>query len=267
MKPEDLTAWALNQLSPEEQAQLEARLQQNPDEQKLAAATKDFCTFLTSELRDESLALSDEQRAQFLTPRSASFQSSQTSIKPSPLRWWQRPAIPLALAASLALLGALSVLYMPMLSEKAGGLSDLVAFGDKEKEEVRFQIANADSSSSKSQIAAIPKDIGGTPTPLVREPQAEGKVIALAGSDVKHHEVAAAKRNLTGITNTSVGTTLPQKTSLDQPTLPGAAGMPNQILGNFTATQSAPLSAPASNSIAIGPGSLMKNREIGRAHV
>lgn len=178
MKPENITAWALNQLSPEEQAQLEAQLQQNPDEQQLAAATKDFCTFLTTELRDETLALSDEQRAQFLTPRSEGFQPSQMSIKPSPLRWWQRPAIPLALAASLALLGALSALYMPTLGMKDARRSDLAALDGKEKEEIRFKIAQADSPTSKSQIAAIPKDIGGTPTPLAREPEAEGKAIA-----------------------------------------------------------------------------------------
>ncbi len=52
MKSEKITAWALNQLS--------------PDEQQLAATTKDFCTFLNSELREESLARSDEQRKQLI---------------------------------------------------------------------------------------------------------------------------------------------------------------------------------------------------------
>ena len=52
MKSEKITAWALNQLS--------------PDEQQLAATTKDFCAFLNSELREESLARSDEQRKQLI---------------------------------------------------------------------------------------------------------------------------------------------------------------------------------------------------------
>lgn len=267
MSPENITAWALNQLSPEEQAQLEAQLQQNPDEQQLAAATKDFCAFLTTELRDESLALSDEQRAQLITPRSEGFQPSLTSFKPKPLNWWQRPAIPLALAASLALLGALSALYMPMLREKADGRSDLAALGDQEKEEIRFQIAAAERSAGKSQIAATPQNIDGAPSPLVREPQAGGKVIAMAGYDIKLPEAPTAKRKVTAL----AGSLQPQEQPADK-TVSLRSQMPASIVSSGTTTRdtsrtsapaapaaaASPMPIPALTSTASGSGGLVK---------
>ncbi|MGV3664246.1 MAG: YfbK domain-containing protein [Prosthecobacter sp.] len=62
MKPEQITAWALDEASAEERQQLEAELRDNPTTKKAAVETKDFCHFLLAELRDDSLALTDEQR-------------------------------------------------------------------------------------------------------------------------------------------------------------------------------------------------------------
>jgi autotransporter-associated beta strand protein len=276
MKPEHLTAWALNQLSPEEQSQMETRLQQNPDEQQLAESTKDFCSFLTHELRDDSLALSDEQRTKLLTPRIESFQPSLTSFQPKPLRWWQRPAIPLSLAASLALLGALSVLYMPTLSEKLGGRGDLAASGDQEKEEIRFQIAQANSPTGKSQIASIPKNIGGTPPPLNRSPQAESKVIALARPSIleAQKQILELKKDAAAAATTSSEITKslqPQKQLADMtgalrspiPASIVSSGPPRRdtLRANAPAAAAAPASPmpmPAITIAASGSGGLVK---------
>jgi|GEM_PF-571071 len=62
MKPEQITAWALDEASAEERQQLEAALLENPQDKEKADETKAFCDFLLSELRDDSLALTDEQR-------------------------------------------------------------------------------------------------------------------------------------------------------------------------------------------------------------
>jgi len=62
MKPENITAWALEEASTEERQQLEEILQQNPQARREAENTKEFCDFLLTELRDESMALTDEQR-------------------------------------------------------------------------------------------------------------------------------------------------------------------------------------------------------------
>lgn len=62
MKPEQITAWALEEASAEERQQLEAELRENPQAKQAAEETKEFCHFLLAELRDDSLALTDEQR-------------------------------------------------------------------------------------------------------------------------------------------------------------------------------------------------------------
>lgn len=62
MKPEQITAWALDETSAEERQQLEAALLDNPQTKQTAEETKEFCNFLLTELRDDSLALTDAQR-------------------------------------------------------------------------------------------------------------------------------------------------------------------------------------------------------------
>lgn len=62
MKPEQITAWALDEASAEECQQLEAALLENPEDKQKADETKAFCDFLLKELRDESLAFTEEQR-------------------------------------------------------------------------------------------------------------------------------------------------------------------------------------------------------------
>ena len=62
MKPEHITAWALNELSPEERERIESALRDDPQAVHAADETKEFCDFLLTELRDESLAFTPEQR-------------------------------------------------------------------------------------------------------------------------------------------------------------------------------------------------------------
>jgi autotransporter-associated beta strand protein len=86
MKHEQITAWALDELSPQEREQIEAALKENPGTSDEARATKDFCHFLLKELRDESLELTSEQRSRLQTmpPASNIIVPSSTS---KPVRW------------------------------------------------------------------------------------------------------------------------------------------------------------------------------------
>ena len=62
MKPEDITAWALDELTPEERAQVEAALADTPAAQQQARDTKAFCQLLSEHLIDDDAALTNEQR-------------------------------------------------------------------------------------------------------------------------------------------------------------------------------------------------------------
>ncbi|MES2595300.1 MAG: von Willebrand factor type A domain-containing protein [Verrucomicrobiota bacterium] len=156
MKSENLTAWALNELSAEEQAQLEAELQADPAAQEAAASNKEFCGFLTRELRDESLALTPEQRALLFKTPVHKVLSAASAFEPKPLRWWQRPAIPMAAAAAVIVMGALAAYY---LNDSAEKVEPAVAESKYKLEEIRV------AASPKPSSSAIPKSIGAPPAP------------------------------------------------------------------------------------------------------
>ena len=66
MKPEDLTAWVLNEVSAEERARIEASVQDSHELQEKAADTQAFCALLTEQLGGEDEALTAEQRQALL---------------------------------------------------------------------------------------------------------------------------------------------------------------------------------------------------------
>lgn len=83
MKSEQLTAWALKELSPEEQARMEALLKEDESVRQQAAQTKEFCDFLTQHLQDPNMALEADQRAEL--QRNASERTPPVSGAMSPL--------------------------------------------------------------------------------------------------------------------------------------------------------------------------------------
>lgn len=112
MKPEQITAWALDEASAEERLQLEAELRENPTTQKSAEDTKAFCHFLLAELRDDSLALTDAQRERLKlaatkktsgTPESTMPQTWAATKKTerTPPKWRTSIGLRLGLAACL----------------------------------------------------------------------------------------------------------------------------------------------------------------------
>lgn len=109
MKPEQITAWALEEMPPEESLRLESELQETPAAWKAAEETRDFCTFLLAELRDESLALTDSQRlrliAQSAHVKPAAPVVPQVSTATRQPRTWITGVARLALAACVVLGG------------------------------------------------------------------------------------------------------------------------------------------------------------------
>ncbi len=107
MKPEQITAWALEEASAEEGQQLEAELHENPQAKQSAEETKQFCHFLLAELRDESLALTDVQRERLkvqILGQPTRLPAASVTLAPRP-KWRFSVVTKLAMAASIALGG------------------------------------------------------------------------------------------------------------------------------------------------------------------
>jgi len=171
MKPENLTAWALNELSAEEQARLQAELSADPAVQESAKHTKEFCSFLTRELRDDSLALTPEQRAQLFKTGSPKVLTASPAFAPQPLRWWQRPAIPMAAAAGIVVGGLLTTLYMlPLVEQRAQEIA--AAANKKGAGEVRVTMEPA---PRKEPTKSIPANLGLPPASML--PGGKEKVV------------------------------------------------------------------------------------------
>lgn len=174
MKPENLTAWALKELSAEEQARLEAELSADPAVQASAETTKEFCTFLTRELRDESMALTPEQRAQFTTFKAPALLGGSPSFEPKPLRWWQRPAIPMAAAAAVIVMGGAAAVYLKDAADKGNTIAGLSV---KDAGQVRVKVLE-----EKRSVAAIPKSIGAPPAPVKKLTTASNQVANMSAT-------------------------------------------------------------------------------------
>jgi autotransporter-associated beta strand protein len=110
MKPEQITAWALDEASAEERQQLETALLENSQQKQTAEETKAFCDFLLSELRDDSLALTDAQRERLVgqssrLPAASETPAPQPAPRPPQTKWNIGIIVRLAVAACVALGG------------------------------------------------------------------------------------------------------------------------------------------------------------------
>lgn len=155
MKHEQITAWALDELSPQEREQIEAALKENPGTGDEARATKDFCHFLLKELRDESLELTSEQRSRLQTmpPASNIIVPSSTS---KPVRWTFASRFG-SLAAAAACVAAGGYWMYPWLTPQ----KDQIVAAAVEEEKLFRVIPQLDPSA-----ASAPVDLPGKSAPL-----------------------------------------------------------------------------------------------------
>lgn len=198
MKSENLTAWALNELSAEEQAKLEAELQADPAAQEAAKSNKEFCSFLTRQLRDESVSLTPGQRALLLKAPLPKPPGPAAAFKPKPLRWWQRPAIPMAAAAAVIVMGALAAAFLDDLS---GTARPLQASQEDKLEEIRV------ASAPKPAASALPKSIGAPPVPSLSRPSASTQLanLSAAQAPVELQSTGVSAEKVAALKDTSLG--------------------------------------------------------------
>ncbi|MES2736971.1 MAG: von Willebrand factor type A domain-containing protein [Verrucomicrobiota bacterium] len=120
MKPEQITAWALNELSAEERAQIEALIQEDAEASTQASQTKGFCDFLTAELGDDSLAFTSEQRERLsrADAPAASFPTEATQpASPKQPTFWRRHVFMNLAAAAAVVMGTTLLIRKQMESE------------------------------------------------------------------------------------------------------------------------------------------------------
>lgn len=103
---EKLTAYALNELPPDERAAFETQMKSDPALQMQVEEMKTFCAMISREVADEEAALTSSQRVSVMRV----FKNGPPAEKPAPAAW-QRPAffIPTTLAACVAIAVVVSV--------------------------------------------------------------------------------------------------------------------------------------------------------------
>jgi autotransporter-associated beta strand protein len=106
---ENLTAYALNELPPDQRSAFEAQMKSDPALRKQAEEMREFCTLLEREAAQDSGTLMPGQRAQLVQR----FQSVRSNIRPL----WKRPAflstVGFAAAACLAVMLTIQHLKNP----------------------------------------------------------------------------------------------------------------------------------------------------------
>lgn len=189
MKPEQLTAWALNELSDEEKAQIESLLREDNDVQAIAAQTKSFCDFLTTELSQDSLALTPEQRERLWSADEPSASQSQPQNTPSPVKkttFWRRHALVNLAAAAAVVLG--STLLLRHEAEETAQREDRLA--------TRYEGEAKDKST-----------LGDSARP-VESPKPQSETAAMPTPDKKPESLVAANKLGTGSLTIQSGGTL-----------------------------------------------------------
>jgi len=141
MKPEKITAWALNELPAEEQPEIETVLQSDESIRTEAAEVKSFCDFLTSELKDDSLDLGADHLAALKNLPPAN------PAKTAP--WWRRYAVAnVAAAAAVVVISGV----MMIKSEKQEAAETVAVVGP---EEVIVRQAPVDAKKKEGKEAMV----------------------------------------------------------------------------------------------------------------
>lgn len=151
MKPEQITAWALDEASGEERERLESELRDDPKARQAADETKEFCHFLLAELRDDSLALTDEQRERLKVQpvrKSSRLPHANGAIAPRPQ--WRTGVVRLALAACVVLGGFWTWHAYDARQRSETG----VAMNEQEQHRVQFKKREKISGDEERGVAA-----------------------------------------------------------------------------------------------------------------
>ncbi|TDU73031.1 secreted protein with Ig-like and vWFA domain [Prosthecobacter fusiformis] len=171
MKPEQLTAWALNELSHEEKAQIESLLKEDNDVQAQAAQTKTFCDFLSTELGDDSLEFTPEQRERLWSadePSAVNASKPSASAPAKQTSFWRRHALVNLAAAAAVVVGTTVLLRRE--TEETVQRENILLTG--KLTESKKQPSKDQDGSLLSRAAPVPpaEPVASLPTPSVQKP-------------------------------------------------------------------------------------------------
>lgn len=223
MKHEEITAWALEELTPEARAHLEAQLAHNPEIRQKARETKQFCDLLLQELRDDSLELTPAQR-QSLKERKLARTVIQPSLVDKPPRWGFVPHwMPLTAAAACIAVGGYWM--YPLLQPKK--LTAVAQVTDDAPSEKRFpiQLDLAEPASTPSLVSAPPSMPVLTPQPLPGLPP-------VLTASIDPLMVPREGDLVTGIAPVTMGASSNADLVVDRPVLSVGSTAPNGGFGN-----------------------------------
>ncbi|SKB03844.1 von Willebrand factor type A domain-containing protein [Prosthecobacter debontii] len=186
MKQENITAWALDELSEEEKAQIEALLKDDAETQALASHTKDFCQFLTAELGTDSLTLNADQRERLekadLQLLESSAEPPPTQAKPQP-SWWRRHALVNLSAAAAVVLGT-TVLIRQQMEQEQITEGQVMSYVQPGGEELRKQDATAvDDEMLLSRAAPVPMEAPKPASPQTESDQRRDITLGFAKNE------------------------------------------------------------------------------------
>lgn len=233
---EKLTAYALNELPPDERGALEEQLKNDPALQKQADEIKAFCALLEHEVSQEAGAFKPGQRAQLVQ----SFQNTRRISRPL----WRRPAflgsIGLAAAACLAVMIAIqqvkpkaemTVAPAPIVTAMGLPQDEIAAMKDSDESRAR-EVAVKAAATEKKEIAKSP--LPATPRPATVDALIAVNAPPMPASPAEPQSVTALGR---ADATLSIGAVI-QVPRRSLPATPPAAG----------------LSQPAQDSLALRDG-------------
>lgn len=169
MNPEQITAWVLDELSPEERAQIQALLKEDVQVFTQAEDTKNFCDFLTHELGGDSLALTSEQReslAKTEIPVSNNAPVAKGEAAPARITYWTRYKWMNLAAAAAVVMG--STLLIRQQMEQASDFSISESPYPKASSAGLGRDSNPTESEFKSKNA--PVVAAESPAPRMNQP-------------------------------------------------------------------------------------------------
>ncbi len=193
MKPEQITAWALNELSAEERAQIEALIQEDAEASTQASQTKGFCDFLTAELGDDSLAFTPEQRERLSradAPAASLSTEAPQPASPKQPTFWRRHVFMNLAAAAAVVMGTTLLIRKQMESE--GQMAEITPTlrGNLGDDQTNLTLASPVPEEPAPVVAAAP----AAPMPNTSEAVA-GRLLNEGKSRLEMGDYAGATRS------------------------------------------------------------------------
>jgi len=214
---EKLTAYALNEMPPEERAEFEAQLLNNPELRKEAEEMKAFCTLLNEHVvRKEADSLTSQQRANLTQAFAGARPAAGKIIRP----FWKHPFfISTTAVAACVTFAVVKYADQTQLVE----YEQTAAYAPQKSEKVRVTATVPEALQKPLEVAA------NQPALLPAHPDAKLKENSVLASAAKASESMARSSSVASATEASSGTQVGASAGLPPlPNLPSPVPSPNE---------------------------------------